>query len=132
MLARFPRRFRDELSAVPDPTSDRDWFSPRVRLGVMAVAMLVAAAIWNTETTAGKGFQAALVRIGVVTAAAWLAWPSLVKVRWLPRTRLGRAAAVALLAMTAARPWVFGPIAAAMLLLTMFRPHRGNPGDRRT
>ena len=99
-------------------------FPPRLRLGLLAAAMLVAAFFWDTKSSAGQGFQAALVRVGVLAAAGWFAWPTLAEIRWMPKTRAGRIGVMTMLAMTVARPYVFAPISLALLLLTMFRPSR--------
>ena len=104
-----------------DERADGEWLSTRARLGLAAVALLAAAAFWGEERPGGRAMQAALVRVGVVAAAAWLAWPSLAEVRWLPRTRLGRAGVFAVAALAVVRPWVFGPVALMLLALTVFK-----------
>ena len=83
--------------------------------------MLVTAAFWDAEAGTQKAFQAALVRVGVLAGAAWLAWPSLVNTRGKPRTRAGRYGLATMAALVIVRPWVFLPIAVPLGLLYLLK-----------
>ena len=121
-------RVRRYAAAMTDAGGRRELLSTRARLGLAAVALLVTAAFWDAEVGTPQAFQAALVRVGVLAAAAWFAWPQIVTTRWAPKTRAGRYVLGTMAALIMMRPWVFLPIALPLgILYLMKRPTRRTP-----
>ena len=123
-----------DTQAEPDvasPTRRDPWPSTRTRLGFATVGLLIAAFFWEAETSAGQGFRAALVRVGVLAGATWLAWPSFASTRWTPRTRFGRFTLWTFVGLLFLAPKIFLPIAFPLgMLYLLKRPRRRDtPGS---
>ena len=113
----------DRLSASgsPDETaaSDDAWRRPVV--GLLAVGCL-AAMLWVGPTYGWNSPAAApLVRIGVLLATAWLAWPAIERLTWRSLRKGGFVVALGAVALSAFRPRVFLPMLAVLFALTWWR-----------
>lgn len=123
------------MDHMPEQPSEPSWFSPRVRLGLLAVLMLTAALFWDVRSSSGEMFRVALVRVGLLAGATWLAWPTLATARWWPQSFGGKVLLSGLAALSAVRPTVFLPMALLIGFLCVFktagtRPKSGNPEPR--
>lgn len=106
--------------ATSNPASDDDaWRRPV--LGLLALGCF-GAMLWVGPRYGWNSPAAApLVRIGVLLATAWLAWPTIERMTWRSLRKGGFVIAIGALALTAFRPRVFLPLLAVLFVLSWWR-----------
>lgn len=124
----------DENNATPPspPTPEQRAAENRatqIKLGLAAFACLILG-VALLFTTPNTEIAAAFIRVGVLAAATWLAFPTLSKIRWRPKNQFETAIVYLLLVLMAIRPKVFVPISFALAILMLFKiPTGKKPSD---
>ena len=105
--------------AIDDGSFRRPLIGGLAAACLAAVPLVYASRGWNNMVTAG------LIRVGIVLACAWMAWPSIEKLSLKSLQKGGLVVAVGLLVLAALRPRVFGPLLVLGVVWLTWRRLRG-------
>lgn len=129
----------DKPSAKPQPDQQRppeaavdETAAVRWRLGAAAIFSLVCGVLMLPFNQL-DGLSFALIRVGILAGTAWLAFPTLKRVRWRPRNQVETWLVTLMAGLIAVRPKVFLPIAFAAVVLLLFKiPGSGNKSSSKS
>ena len=105
------------------PTPDQRY--RRIVFGISAIVCLLLAPVFAHSRGWSHMLPAGLVRIGIVSGAAWLALPQLDRLTGRARRKGGLVVLGIVVVLLALRPRVFAPLLLALVVLTWWRKRSG-------
>ena len=117
-------------SAAKQSNISEDRIDVRGRLGGASLTCLIlGVGLWSMGQN--QALYAAFIRVGILGATAWLAFPTLSRIRWRPKNVVESWALGVSATLVAVRPKVFLPLAVLVGLVLLFKiPGSRKPRDR--
>ena len=114
---------RETQLAKSQPMSDERY--RRIVFGVVAVACLALAPVFAHSRGWSHMLPAGMIRVGIVSGAAWLALPQLHRLTGRSLRKGGMVIVGIVVVLLALRPRVFAPLLLVLVVLTWWRKRSG-------